>query len=141
VDKIYYNTDASTSYQEYIAPLSVTSAGTTTVSYYATDKVGNQGEAKTFTVKIDKSAPKAASTVRTADATGVARGVNFKATFSEKMDPSYITRQTFKLYKEGSTTPLSATVSYAPPPRRLRSIPLGALLRGIWRGGPSTRQL
>jgi hypothetical protein len=42
VDKIFYNTDASTSYQEYTAPRSVTSAGTTSVSYYATDKVATK---------------------------------------------------------------------------------------------------
>jgi probable HAF family extracellular repeat protein len=43
VDKIFYNTDASTSYQEYTAPRSVTSAGITSVSYYATDKVATKG--------------------------------------------------------------------------------------------------
>jgi hypothetical protein len=72
VDKIFYNADASTIYQEYTAPVSVTSAGTSTVSFYTTDKVGNQGEAKTFTVMIDKSATKVASTVPKANATGVA---------------------------------------------------------------------
>jgi hypothetical protein len=118
VDKIFYNTEGSTNYQEYSAPLSVTSEGTTTISYYASDKAGNQGEAKTFTVKIDKMAPKVTSTVPGANVKGVDPTINVKATFSEDMlvseDPlvSSITGKTFKLFKQGSTTKLAATVSY-----------------------------
>ena len=43
---------------------------------------------------------------------GVARTIDVKATFSEGMDASSITPDTFKLFKKGSTTKIAATVSY-----------------------------
>jgi hypothetical protein len=230
VDKIFYNTDGSTNYQQYTAPLSVTSEGTTTVSYYATDKAGNQGEAKTFTVKIDKSAPTTTAalsaqpnangwykqnvtitlratdqaalsgikeitysatgaqpiaqtkvsgsskqltitkdgqttityfatdqagnaqqpktltikmnksaprvlSVTPADGTmGVDRGTNLTATFSEEMNGNTINGQTFKLFKKGSTTALSAQVSYNPTTKTATLNPFGSSTTLLARG-------
>jgi hypothetical protein len=57
-----------------------------------------------------------------------------KATFSEEMDPSYITRQTFKLFKKGSTTPLSATVSYDPATKTATLNPFGSTTTLLARG-------
>jgi hypothetical protein len=232
VDKIFYNTDGSTTYQEYTAPVSITSEGTTTISYYATDNSGNSEEVKTFTIKIDKSAPTTTPTFSTQpnangwynkdvtitlsatdqaalsgvkeitysatgaqavsetkvpgssakltitkegqttityfatdqaanteqpsktltikldksapkvmsvtplDGTkGVARGVNVTATFSEDMDVNTIKGTTFKLFKKGSSTPLSATVSYNPTTKTATLNPFSSsttlLARGV----------
>lgn len=45
-------------------------------------------------------------------ATGVLRSTNVSATFSEPMNPDTLTDATFTLVKAGTTTPVSATVSY-----------------------------
>jgi Bacterial Ig-like domain len=58
----------------------------------------------------DPTAPKVISTVPTAGATGVVPSSNLTATFSEKMDPLYINKSTFKLFKvnpDGSTTQIT----------------------------------
>ena len=55
----------------------------------------------------DTTSPTVISTVPEAGATGVAPSANLTATFSEKMDPLWITKSTFKLLKlnpDGSTT-------------------------------------
>ncbi len=46
-------------------------------------------------------------------ATGVALDVSPSATFSEAMDPSSLTTSTFTLVRQGQTTPLAASVTYA----------------------------
>ena len=46
-------------------------------------------------------------------ATGVAVATNVSATFSEAMNPATLTTSTFTLVKQGTSTPLAATVSYA----------------------------
>jgi hypothetical protein len=48
---------ASTSVQGSTATLTILAEGTTTLSYFATDQAGNQEEAKTLTVRIDKTPP------------------------------------------------------------------------------------
>jgi hypothetical protein len=58
------------------------------------------------------TAPSVTSTSPAANATGVAPGANVTATFSEAMMASSINGTTFKLFKKGSTTKLSASVSY-----------------------------
>jgi hypothetical protein len=50
--------------------------------------------------------------VPTADAPGVGRTTNVTATFSEDMLASSINGTTFKLFKQGSTTKVAASVSY-----------------------------
>ena len=44
---------------------------------------------------------------------GVSAAVSPTATFSEPMDPATLTTSTFTLVKQGQTTPVAATVSYA----------------------------
>jgi Bacterial Ig-like domain/WD40-like Beta Propeller Repeat len=85
------------------ATFTIDAAGTTTISYFATDNAGNQeSPVKTLTVNIDRNAPR----VSTATPTGtqVARGAYVTAYLSEKMDPTSIDTSTFKLYRCSSTT-------------------------------------
>ena len=56
--------------------------------------------------------PNVMSTVPKANATGVAPAANIKVTFSKAMKSSSINANTFKLFKNGSTTKLAATVKY-----------------------------
>jgi hypothetical protein len=60
----------------------------------------------------DTTRPRVTSTSPAANATGVAPSANVTATFSEAMMSSSINTTTFKLFKKGSTTKLSASVSY-----------------------------
>jgi hypothetical protein len=52
------------------------------------------------------------STVPKAEATEVGRTTDVTATFSEDMDASSINGTTFRLFKQGSTTKVAASVSY-----------------------------
>jgi N-acetylglucosamine-6-sulfatase len=52
--------------------------------------------------------PTVESTLPTTNETGVARTIDIKATFSEDMDASTITANTFQLFKKGSTTKIAA---------------------------------
>ena len=59
---------------------------------------------------IDTTSPRVICTVPKAGATGVAPSTNLIATFSEKMDPAYITNSTFRLFKlntDGSTAQIT----------------------------------
>src|SRR5215207_2130807 len=95
------------------ATFTVDAEGTTTVRYLATDKEGNvESPAKTFTVKIDKSPPAVDSVYPADAATDVAPWDYAEATFTEPMDPDSLTPSTFTLTKQGSSTPVAATVSY-----------------------------
>ena len=60
----------------------------------------------------DTQAPNVTSTVPAANATVVAPGVNVTATFSEAMLASSINANTFKLVRAGTTTAITAAVSY-----------------------------
>jgi hypothetical protein len=48
------------------------------------------------------------------DATGVLRGANVRATFSEAMQASTINTNTFRLRRAGTTTNVASAVSYDP---------------------------
>jgi hypothetical protein len=62
-----------TVYNSYNSPV-INTEGTTTISYFATDNVGNQeSPAKTFTVKLDKTPP-AASIMASASSSRTAIG-------------------------------------------------------------------
>ena len=81
----------------------INAVGTTTISYFAIDNAGNrESPAKTFTVKIDKSAPSVSAWAPTG--TRVARGTNAQAFFSERVNPDSVTTSTFKLFRCSSTT-------------------------------------
>jgi hypothetical protein len=59
---------------------------------------------------IDTTSPRVICTVPKAGATGVAPSTNLIATFSEKMDPAYITNSTYRLFKlntDGSTAQIT----------------------------------
>ncbi len=60
----------------------------------------------------DTTAPTISSVTPAADATSVAANTNVDAVFSEAMNSSTITSSTFTLTKQGSSTPVAATVSY-----------------------------
>jgi hypothetical protein len=76
---------------------------------------GFSGLQGTFTLQVaDKTPPKVASVNPANNATGIALGANVKATFSEPMRGSSVNTATFKLKKAGTTTFLTATVTYDP---------------------------
>jgi hypothetical protein len=83
------------------------------------------------TPPTDTTPPKVISTAPKANATEVAPTVNVRATFSEEMTPSSITGQSFKLFKEGSTTQVAATVSYSASTRTAKLDPTNSLRRGV----------
>ena len=60
----------------------------------------------------DTKAPRVTSSTPKKSAAGVKRGVNVKATFSEKMRKASLTGTTVRLVKEGSTKAVQATVTY-----------------------------
>jgi N-acetylglucosamine-6-sulfatase len=65
----------------------------------------------------DTTSPRVISTVPIAGATGVAPSSNLTATFSEKMEPTSISKSTFKLFKvtsSGTTQVTNVTVSLSP---------------------------
>jgi Big-like domain-containing protein len=84
----------------------------------------------------DTTAPKVieTSTVPAANATGVDRTTNVTATFSEDMLASSINGTTFKLFRKGSTTKITATVSYPDsnsPPHTAKLDPANSLRSGV----------
>jgi N-acetylglucosamine-6-sulfatase len=82
----------------------------------------------------DTTAPTVMSTVPTADAKGVDRTTDVKATFSKDMLASSINGTTFKLFKKGSTTKISATVSYDPTSRTATLNPFGSTTTRLAQG-------
>ncbi len=88
--------------------------GSRTFEVRAKDAAGNTDStpaSRTWTV--DATTPTVSSVAPSEGATGVAHNINVTATFSEEMDASTLTTtSTFTLVKEGSTTPIAATVSY-----------------------------
>jgi Bacterial Ig-like domain/RTX calcium-binding nonapeptide repeat (4 copies)/FG-GAP-like repeat/WD40-like Beta Propeller Repeat len=94
-------------------PPIINTEGATTITYFATDNAGNrESPAKTFTVKLDKGTPTVGTVSPTNGATDISPTTNVEATFSEAMDADTLTTSTFTLTKQGSTSPLEATVSY-----------------------------
>jgi hypothetical protein len=55
-DKIEYKIDAG-AYAAYTAPFNITDEGRHTVTYFATDKLGNKEDEKLFRITIDNTAP------------------------------------------------------------------------------------
>jgi len=70
------------------------------------------------------------STLPKANATEVAPTANVKATFSEDMMASSINGQSFKLFKQGSTTKIAAAVSYSASTDTATLDPTNSLQRG-----------
>jgi N-acetylglucosamine-6-sulfatase len=84
----------------------------------------------TTTTPTDTTRPRVTSTSPAANATGVAPGANFTATFSEAMMASSINGTTFKLFKKGSTTKIGAAVSYDASTRTAKLDPTNNLRLG-----------
>ena len=79
----------------------------------------------------DTTPPKVESNVPADGATGVSPTVNVTAAFSEDMLSSSINGNTFKLSKKGSTTKLTATVSYEAANKTATLNPTNSLQRGV----------
>jgi len=93
---------------------------------------GFNNQQGTFTLQvIDKTPPKVTSTTPANNAVGIAPGANVKATFSEPMQGSSVNTATFKLKKAGTTTSLTATVTYDPATRRATLDPNNNLQSGV----------
>jgi hypothetical protein len=130
-------TKADSSSGAWSISLSGLSEGAHTYTAKATDAAGNTSTASnSVTVTVDKSAPKVVdgSVIPKDGATGVDRTTDVTATFSEDMDASTINGTTFKLFKKGSTTKISATVSYDPNTRIATLNPFGLTTTRLARG-------
>jgi subtilisin family serine protease len=80
---------------------------------------GAENSEDTFTLKvIDRTPPGVTGTTPANNATGVLRGANVSATFSEAMQASTINTTTFRLSRAGTTTNVAAAVSYDPATKR-----------------------
>jgi hypothetical protein len=74
---------------------------------------GGDHTQNTFTLDVgDRKPPTVTRTSPADNATGIARGADLKATFSEGMQASSINANTFELRRAGSTTNVAAAVSY-----------------------------
>jgi hypothetical protein len=87
--------------------------GAHTFSVRATDPAGNtDASPASRTWTVDTVAPTVESVSPANAATGVASTTNVTATFSEAMNSSSISSQTFTLKQQGSTSQLGAVISY-----------------------------
>ena len=79
----------------------------------------------------DTTAPTLTSIAPADGTTGVAVTTKVEATFSEAMDTNTINSSTFTLLKQGTTTPVSATVTYDPTTNKATLTPSAALDAGV----------
>jgi hypothetical protein len=122
VDKITYSasgaqTIAPTDASGNSVDVKLDQEGTTTLTYYATDKAANVEDQKTLTVNIDKTAPTVKETSPTDNATRVSTSAKIRATFLEEasgIDPSTLNADTFQVYQVTSSGNVSVpgTISY-----------------------------
>ncbi len=97
----------------------------------ATDVADNTSEASVGrTVIVDTTKPTVRAVSPAGGATRVSPTANVFATFSEGMRASTVTRATVKLVRKGTTSAVSARVSYDAARRRARLDPSSALRRG-----------
>jgi Bacterial Ig-like domain len=129
-----------TAFSSCVSPKSYSSLANSsyTFSVRAIDAAGNTDTSpatRSFTVSTtqhgDTTAPTVMSTLPTANATGVSTTTNVTATFSEAMLASSINGTNFKLFKKGSTTKLSATVSYDASTNTATLDPTNSLRSGV----------
>lgn len=94
---------------------------------------GFSGAEGTFTLDLDLAdvtAPRVSTTSPANDATGVGRGTNVTATFSEAMNAATINGTTFKLFRAGSTSKVGAAVTYNATSARATLNPNNSLQAG-----------
>jgi CSLREA domain-containing protein len=108
-------TATADTYGKWKIPLSGVSEGSHSYTAKATDQAGNtSAPSSTRMVIVDTTKPRVTSVVPAENATAVVPYENVYATVSEAMKASTINTTTFKLFKKGSTTAITATVSYDP---------------------------
>jgi hypothetical protein len=104
--------------------------GSHTYTAKAKDAAGNISAASNArTVKVDTTAPSVRRVVPQENAIGIAPAANVSTIFSEAMRAASI-NNAYKLYKKGSTTTLTATVTYDAATRRAVLNPSTNLERG-----------
>jgi Bacterial Ig-like domain len=79
----------------------------------------------------DTTSPRVESTVPDANATGVTPTADVTPTFSEDMDASFINGKTFKHFKKGTTTKITAAVSYDASTDTAKLDPTNSLHAGV----------
>src|SRR5215203_2276260 len=100
---------SSTSGLGWVVSLKGVAHGTHTYHAYATDSYGNvSGPSNTVTVVVDRT-PRVIEVKPLDGETGLGSYFILITRLSQEMDPNTLTTSTFKLVKEGSTTPLDAT--------------------------------
>ena len=107
------------------------------VEYYEN---GGGAVAKVSWTGGTSSTPTVTSTTPASGATGVAANVSPTASFSEEMDPSTLTATSFTLIRQGTSTAVSASVSYANQVATLdpaASLDPGATYTATVKGGSS----
>jgi hypothetical protein len=87
--------------------------GSHTFYVKATGTGGTDTTAATRTWTVDTISPTINNVSPADQSQNVSLGTNIEATFSETMNASTLTTSTFTLTKQGSSTPVSATVSYS----------------------------
>jgi N-acetylneuraminic acid mutarotase len=90
----------------------------------------------------DTTAPTVTAVAPQEDATNVAASTNVSGTFSEPVDPVTVSSATFTVVKEGTTSPVTATVTYLTGSNTARYDPNenlepGATYTAKLKGGPS----
>ena len=107
------------------------SQGSHTIEVAATDAAGNRDATPASrSWRVDTVAPKVTGSSPSPRATGVAPAANVFATFSEGVRSSTVTKTTVKLVRRGTTTPVTATVTYDAARKRAKLDPRNALRRG-----------
>ena len=89
----------------------------------AHDKAGNHTTSELRGVTTDRTAPIVVNITPADGATGVPLTTRATATFSEAMDPSTVTDKTVTVLKAGTTTPITAKVSYDVASKTLTLVP------------------
>lgn len=107
------------------------SQGDHTFEVAAIDAAGNRDATPdTRSWKIDTVAPTVTAVSPSSGATGVTTTANVLATFSEATRATTVTKTTVKLVRKGTTTPLTATVTYDSTLNRAQLDPSSSLIRG-----------
>ena len=120
-----------------VTPATALADGTRYLRSTATDASGNtsgqttentSSSSQLLEVRIDTTRPYVTSVSPPQGTNTVAAGANAFASFSEDMDPASVNASNFVHWRSGTTTPLAATVSYAPAPYRQATLDPGANL-------------
>jgi hypothetical protein len=129
--------DSTTVSGSSVPPFTLSAEGKTTITIFATDRAGNTEQPPNSNVVwVDKTPPQVESTFPERRATRVPRDVVVEAYFTEAMDPSKINapnlrQRRLRLYENGSTTPLAATVTYDAQARKATLTPESLLKAGM----------